>query len=98
MVPRFGLRGRSFIAYTWGSPFDRHDKTGKSSDFSLKTDMLFRLLASTQSGIIPDKPDKSDSRTGDVCFSFPKRDSQRLGNYLWISLRWSHSSLARCQP
>lgn len=44
-----------------GSPSTRQDqarqarKAGKSSDFSLKTDMLFRLLASTQSGIIPNE-------------------------------------------
>lgn len=100
MVPR--LRGRSFVAYTWGSPstrHDRHDKTrkaGKSPDFSLKTDMSFRLLAPTQSGTIPD----GTSQTRDLATSifFSNCDSQRPGNYLWISLRRSHSSLARCQP
>ena len=59
--------------------------------------MLFRLLASAQSGIIPDegrrdKPDKPDSRTRDLCLSFSNRDSQRLGNYLWISLARPHST------
>lgn len=91
----------SFVAYTVGEPFDqarpgttgttRHERQARA-DFSLKTDMLVRLLA-TQSGIM------GQARLENWRRSFLSNcDSQRVGNYLWISLRRSHSSLARCQP
>jgi len=79
MVPRFG---RSFVAYTWGEPFDRHDKTqktGKSSDFSLKTDMLLRLLAPTQSGTTPDQGRMGQARLETSRPLFSSRTVTRRG-------------------